>query len=358
MKNFISKNPIIEKIVEGEAKEEILDLLLSKQLPFTEEEYLESLVFVARDEKRKGKAENLLKELSESTKLNYVEKSEANHQVADYIMMEALSLRNLQIVTRVIRNQMLPHELLLKIAEKGDLHMLEVLLDNQIKLIAYPEIIEVMEQNPEVNNFIRGKLAEIREFYLQPEEAEDIPVEEVLKDEDVKEVISREQQEEAGAGEEDGEDLEDLSSAEVEEKALTTLQAINRMSISERIKLALNGTKTHRLILVKDPNKMVALAVTESPKLTTDEVVMLARNKSVDTEIIARISKNREWIKNYPVILELVQNPKTPVKNALAFVKQLHLRDLKMVSRSKNVNPVVRNVAVNFYEQKTAPQKR
>ena len=103
---------------------------------------------------------------------------------------------------------------------------------------------------------------------------------------------------------------------------------------------------------------MVTQAVVESPKLTADEVVLITRNKSIDTEIIARIAKNREWIKNYPVMLELVHNPKTPVKNALGFVKKLYLRDLKLLSKDKNINPVVRNLIANFYKEKTSVQKK
>jgi hypothetical protein len=53
----------------------------------------------------------------------------------------------------------------------------------------------------------------------------------------------------------------------------------------------------------------------------------------------------------------LVHNPKTPVKDALSFVKKLHIRDLQSVSRDKNINPVVRQLAINFYKQKTGISK-
>lgn len=354
---LVSKNPIVRKIADREAKEGILDLLLLKQLPFTEEEYLEALVFVMKDEGLKPKALNLLKDIPGSTKLNYIEKSRANQRVAYYIVLEALSGKNVKVIARAARNQALPHEFLLKIAEKGDLAMLEVLLDNQIKMIAYPGIMEIMEKNPAADNFILSKITEIREFYLK-EEAEEIPEEAVLKDDAVKEAISSEQHGEKGTAEEDAGELDDLDSVKVVETALTTLQEINKMSISERIKLALGGSKTHRMILVKDPNKMVALSVVESPKITTDEVVLLARNKSIDGEIIAKVSRNREWIKNYPIILELVQNPKTPVKDALGFIKKLHMRDLKQASKNKNINPVVRTLALNYYTEKTGTVKK
>jgi hypothetical protein len=360
---LVSKNPIVRKIAAGEAKQEMLDSLVARQLPFTEEEYLESLVFVIMDDNLKSKAVSQLKNILETTKLSYIEKREANHRVAYFLVLEALGWKNSKIISKAIHNQGLPVEFLMKIAEKGEASMLEMLLDNQIKLIAYPEIMEIMENNPEINNFIKGKIQEIRDFYLKDDIAEEIPVEEVL--EDVKEVIVQELQEkqrEEGkeTGEEEDEEelggLEDL--AVVEEKTMTTLQEINSMSISERVKLALIGSKTHRMILVKDPNKMVALAVLESPKITPDEVIILTKNKSIATDIIGRISRNREWIKNYSVIVELVQNPKTPVKNALSFINRLHVRDLKLLSRNKNTSPVIREFAANLFSQRMRSVKK
>ena len=363
---LVSKNPLVKKIVTGDAREEMLELLLAKQLPLTEEEFLESLVFLIRHEKWKTRSMELLKGISEVTKLNYIEKSDANHWVSFFLVLEALGWKNNKILFRVIRNQALPYEFLIKIAEKGDASMLEMLLENQIKLIAYPEIMEAMEKNPEITNFIRGKIGEIREFYLQEDNAEEIAVEEVL--EEVREVIlqeqlaERKQQQEQGmeTGEEEdagAEGLGDIQDEVVQERALTTLQEINSMAISDRIKLALTGTKTHRMILVKDSNKMVSLAVLESPKITTDEVIILAKNKSIATDIIARISRNREWIKNYTIIAELVQNPKTPVKSALAFINRLHLRDLKLLSANKNTNPVIRQFAANLFSQRVRTVK-
>jgi hypothetical protein len=363
---LVSKNPLVKKIAAGEAKDEMLELLLTKQLPLTEEELLESLVFLINREKWKTRSMELLKRISETTKLNYIEKSEADHRVAFFLILEALGWRNGKIILRAILNQALPHEFLIKIAEKGDASMLEMLLDNQIKLIAYPEIMEAMEYNPEITNFILGKIQEIREFYLQENKAEEIAVEEVL--EEVREVILQEQQEERKQKQEkgmetDGTDdaaegeLDEIQEAVVKERALTTLQEINTMAIPDRIKLALTGSKTHRMILIKDSNKMVSLAVLESPKISTDEVIILAKNKSIATDIISRISNNREWIKNYTIIAELVQNPKTPVKSALSFINRLHLRDLKMLSANKNASPVIRQFAANLFSQRVRTVK-
>ncbi len=356
---LVSKNPIVKKIAAGEAKQEMLDMFAARQMPFTEEEYLEALVFLLTNKDLKSIALKQLKSIPEAVKLSYLEKNEANHRVAYFIVLEALTGKNHKIISRAIHNQALPVEFLMKIAEQGDAAVLEMLLDNQIKLIAYPEIMEIMEKNPNISNFIKGKINEIREFYLQDDKAEDILAEEVL--EDVTEIIVQEQREgkETGKEEDNVEKLGGLDDlAGVKERTLTTLQEINNMCISDRIKLALIGSKTHRMILIKDPNKMVSLAVLESPKITADEVIILAKNKSIDSDIIGRISRKREWIKNYSLIVELVGNPKTPVKDALSFVNRLHNMDLKLLANNKNTNPVIREFASNLFSQRMRSVKK
>ncbi|MCU0286205.1 MAG: hypothetical protein MUF15_07375 [Acidobacteria bacterium] len=362
MADIVSKNPLVRKIFENCAGPDLIELLLNRQMPFTEEEYLESLVFLLRDEKLKEKAALLLKEIPGNVRASYIEKLEANQRVAYHIIMDALAEKNKSIISKAIRNQAIPFEFLLKIGAHGTPEMLEALLDNQVKLIAYPGILNEMEKNPQVTNFVKGKIHEFREFYLTAE-VEKIPEESVI--EDVKEIIIQEQKQSSQVktpGEKPGEEKPgeesikqegDLAIEKVAQKAMNALQEINSMNIAERIKLALSGSKTQRMILIKDSNKMVSLAVLESPKISIDEVLLLARNRSVAGEIIARISQRKDWTKNYNVILELVQNPKTPVKDAMSFVKQLHIKDLQLLSRDKNIAPTIRQLAMNYFREKS-----
>jgi len=105
-------------------------------------------------------------------------------------------------------------------------------------------------------------------------------------------------------------------------------------------------------LLIKDPNKLVQVAVLESPKMADDEALIHVRNLSLPGEIIAKIAANRDWTKNYTIILALVENPKTPVSRAISFVKQLHDRDLKRLAKDRNVSPVIRTLTENLVKQK------
>ena len=263
-------------------------------------------------------------------------------------MSEALKTENIQIVTKSIRNHFLPIEFLLKIAANGTLSMLEILIENQIKLIAFPEILDAMERNPLINKFIEGKIEEIRAFYLSDEEPEEISEEDVI--ENIDDIIS-------GKAEIEIEGDEEVDEV-FKEKTITKVQRINTLSISERVKLAFMGSKTDRLILIRDPNKVVSQAVLESPKLGKDEIFYYIKNKSTPGAIIAGISRSRHWTRDYQLVIELIQNPKTPTKSSLGFIKKLHLRDLRQVSMDRNINHVVRKLALSLYREKTVGKER
>src|SRR5947209_6452468 len=77
------------------------------------------------------------------------------------------------------------------------------------------------------------------------------------------------------------------------------------LSIAQRIALAMKGTREERAILIRDPNKIVAVAVLSSPKLTETEVESIAKMANVSEEILRIIGHTRAWVKNYTVMLAL-----------------------------------------------------
>jgi len=351
-------------IIEENPDSDMFEMLLNKQLPFTELEYLETFVFTIRRQKYKKKAVEQLKIIADPVKIKYVENKEANINVAYFLLMEALSTSKNEILTKIIQNNRFPVDFLKKIAENGKSEILEVLSENQIKLIAYPELIELMERNPNINNFVKGKLDEIKRFYLTGEKAEEIKADGLT--DDIFTISAEEKKGKTDVGDDEDEGLEEkvkteeseedeetvLLTENVQQQVLTRLQEINNMTVAERIKTALLGTKSDRALLIRDPNKLVAQAVIESPKMSIDEISAILKNKSVSGDLISKIAKKKEWIKNYQIIVDLVMNPKTPVSFAVGFLKKLHANDLKMVKRDKNVSPVIRKFALQMQAKK------
>jgi hypothetical protein len=123
------------------------------------------------------------------------------------------------------------------------------------------------------------------------------------------------------------------------------LQKLTKMSFSERLKAASKGTRAVRSILIRDPSKMIAMAVLTSPKLTEPEVEAFARMGNVSEDVLRFIGSNRTWMKNYPVVLALVKNAKTPLGLSLNLMNRLNGRDLQGLSTDRNVPEPLRVAA-------------
>ena len=129
------------------------------------------------------------------------------------------------------------------------------------------------------------------------------------------------------------------------EKDESVYRRIQVMAVAEKIQFALRADKEARSILFKDSNKQVSLAVLGSPKLTEEEVVMMAQSRSVSDEVLRIISKNRQWMKNYSIVLGLATNPKTPIGIALAQLQRLKQQDLNVLAKSRGVSEALRSGA-------------
>jgi hypothetical protein len=129
------------------------------------------------------------------------------------------------------------------------------------------------------------------------------------------------------------------------EDAQSTLQRIASMTVAQRIGLAMKGSREERAILIRDPNKIVAVAVLSSPKMTETEIESVAKMASISEEVLRIIANNRAWIKRYGVIVALTRNPKTPVAVSMNLLARLSERDVRAISIDKNVPDALRITA-------------
>jgi hypothetical protein len=112
---------------------------------------------------------------------------------------------------------------------------------------------------------------------------------------------------------------------------------ILEMKVGERIKLALKGNRDARLILIRDSNKLIQRFVLQNPRITDEEIIAIARNRHLESDLLKEIGDHKYWSRNYQVRLGLVTNPKTPIATALPYVNSLQERDLRQLAKSKNV---------------------
>jgi hypothetical protein len=130
-----------------------------------------------------------------------------------------------------------------------------------------------------------------------------------------------------------------------EDRHKNALQKIASLNVAQRVALAMKGSREERAILIRDPNKMVAVAVLSSPKMTDSEAESIAKMANVSDEILRIIAFTRAWVKNYSVVLALAKNPKTPVAVSMNLLARLTEKDLRLISTDRNVPDVLRVTA-------------
>ena len=132
---------------------------------------------------------------------------------------------------------------------------------------------------------------------------------------------------------------------EISGDRISMIQRIMRMTMKDRIKLAMKGDREARNILVRDPNRVVAQAVIQNAKITEQEVEKIAAMRTVPEDVLRQIFINRKWTRNYAIMHNLARNPRTPVANAMNILTRLQLKDLDGIAKNRNVPEAIRKQA-------------
>ncbi len=148
--------------------------------------------------------------------------------------------------------------------------------------------------------------------------------------------------------------LEDaVASAEPEPaKRQTLIQKISKLTVPQRVQLALKGGAEERRALIRDTSKVVQRAVLQSPRLSDREVENFAGQSNLTEEVLRLIAGNRNFRKNYTVIRNLTNNPKTPLDVSLHMLTMLNPQDLKLLTTNKNIPETLRSMAIKLDRQR------
>jgi hypothetical protein len=137
----------------------------------------------------------------------------------------------------------------------------------------------------------------------------------------------------------------------------TLIQRLAKMSVAQRVQFAIKGGSEARRTLIRDSNKVVQRAVLQSPRLTDQEVEAFAAMSSLTDEILRLIAGNRAFRKNYTVVRNLVNNPKTPLDVTLHMLPMLNAIDLKRLCSNKNVPETLRTTAMKLQRTRAELKK-
>lgn len=281
-----------------------------------------------------------------------------------------------EVLQPVVLNSMCDTDTLVRVArESDDVPVLEIVANNQARLLTSPPLVEALFFNravrastvdrvldfaarngmklPGIPEYeavvaaIRGDLPS-SEVEAAAQDAKFAEAQAALaeltgsKSEEEVEAIA-EQIADAEARAARGEPAAD--EGEGEKRSMSAAGRIRDLNVAQKVRLALMGNATERQILIRDTNKIVARAVIRSPAISDTEAMGYAKNKSLLEEVVSYIANNKKWTRHYQMKLLLVQNPKTPLGEALRFLSHLRVNDLRQVARSKGIPAPVAKAA-------------
>jgi hypothetical protein len=152
---------------------------------------------------------------------------------------------------------------------------------------------------------------------------------------------------------EDTHEIDEETGEEVAVAKVKPLYAqLAELSVSQRIRRGQVGSAADRLILVRDPDRRVAVSAVKNPNVQEAEIVRIASSRAVSEDVLRVIASSREWTRQHQIKLSLVMNPRCPFAFAAKLVPHLRDHELKAIARSKNVTGAVATAAKQQLERK------
>jgi hypothetical protein len=238
------------------------------------------------------------------------------------------------------------------LARNGSPLIQDIIITNQVRLLAHLEILDDLRANPRVSQVILRRVREFEEEFIEKAISGQLAESEALRT-SIEEALAALRA--IGAHIPNEHSMPYLTAddpgvrEELERLGLSTYARLARMTVKEKVVTALLGGREERTILISSQNRLVVRAALASPKLTESEIERFAATRSISDEAIRIIASNRRWMQQYGVIQALAQNPKTPLQTALRLLPRLSVRDLSRLARDRNINPVVRRRAQEFH---------
>lgn len=118
-----------------------------------------------------------------------------------------------------------------------------------------------------------------------------------------------------------------------EETSRLLSERLKEMTVTEKMQLALAGSREERLALMRDVNKAIHVFVFRNPRVGLDEVQYGAKQTTLSPDALKMISEHREWGMNPTVCTALVRNPRTPLPIAVKLLDRIPANELRAVAK-------------------------
>ncbi|HEX8190530.1 MAG TPA: hypothetical protein VF586_19380 [Pyrinomonadaceae bacterium] len=392
--NTISSNPVVQAVLSGAAPQPARMAAARGMLPVPQDVLLELLVALRADadEEVARAAEETLAGQEAATLLGVASAQETAPAVLSYLAERPGLAREVQ--ESLALNASTPDEAVAALARvTAEGPVLELVSLNQQRLIRAPAIIDAVLANPARTSEADRRVRETRAEFFEKErgarqvademrarglgaaaefvesaesfsaegglslddawliaqhiEVSDVDIDDSwLPSERYEDLLDETFEQRQAAAERLVAEANADGSAPPERVAL--IRRIMLMRVKDRIKLGMKGDREARSILIRDPNRVVAQAVINNPRITDHEVEAIAAMRTVADDVLRQIAMNRGWARQYPIIHNLARNPRTPLPTAMSILPRLHTKELKGLGQNRNISDAVRRQALRL----------
>jgi hypothetical protein len=332
----LAANPLVQEVLTG-GNRELLVLAANGFLPLPPEQLVPLQVTLAQhdDAEIRQRAVDSLRSLDPRLAAPFLAQGAGPAELAFF----AAEVKHPLILETILRRRDVPRRLLVDLARRlpGDLQ--ELLLLRQDAIVEEPAILYALEENRQLTPYTQRRIQEYRE-HLLPQRSPAVRAA-------IAEAAERITEPELKAAIEAVRRVP--SEGELDDGTGLSEGQIRMLTVPQRLRLTRGASRVLKQILLRDPNAQVAVAVLHHNSFSEQEMEQIARSRSVIEDVLTEISKRREWVSRYTISRALIVNPKTPVAISVRLLPRMSVRDLRLVSRDRNVADAVRSSATRLY---------
>lgn len=275
--------------------------------------------------------------------------------------------KDAEILQSIILKAQTHDQTIASIAGHANARLCDVIAQNEVRILRSPSILEALYKNPNARMATVDRLVDLAKrnsvvldglpgLQAVLESGQDLALDDASQMDEsafasfIKEDVERGDEEpaEEDANKESMTRREREDAEKREQEALPKGPVANQimnMNIAQKVRTATIGSREAIMILVREPNRLVHMAAINSPRLQYNDMKKMSANKSMPDGVIRFIAMSREWSSKPEIMVNLVNNPKTPIQESLKFLNHLRLNDLRTVLRNRNIPRQVSRMA-------------
>ncbi|HEV7843963.1 MAG TPA: hypothetical protein VGO69_09725, partial [Pyrinomonadaceae bacterium] len=132
------------------------------------------------------------------------------------------------------------------------------------------------------------------------------------------------------------------------EKRASVWDRVRALPYAEKIILATKTDRSERAVLIQENDPQILYYLLKNPRITTEEVLRIARMTSISAMVADLIAKATQWSSNQEIRSALVNNPRTAPSVALKLLGTLSEPEIRQIAKSTAVSQPLKQAAVRI----------